>query len=214
MRALVLLLAAALPPARAEIIDSVAASVGRTVITRSDAVLQLRIQAFIDGEDARLEPSPLAQAVDRLIDQELIRREIEISRYPTPAMDEIEPLLAQVRQERFPTDASFQRALARAAITEEQLRQALLWQLTVVRFLQYRFRPAVQVPEADLAAYYRATFVPDWRKSNPAQPPPLDDVRDRIESLLAAQRSDEAMERWLAEARAQARVRIHRETLE
>ncbi|HBY64143.1 MAG TPA: hypothetical protein DEH78_30340, partial [Solibacterales bacterium] len=179
------LVALALTPAAAEVIDSVAATVGKSVITRSDAVAQIRLRAFIDNEEPSLSPKELRQAVDRLVDQALIRREIEISRYPAPSMEEVEPLLAQVRDGRFPLEDAYQQALGRAMITDEQLRQALLWQLTVLRFLEYRFRPAVQVTEQDMLAYYEGEFAAAWRKSNQGQPPPLDDLRDREGALQA-----------------------------
>src|SRR5688572_25991518 len=81
-----------------EIIDRVAVTVGPSVITESELRRELRITAFLDGRELDLGSAAKRAAGDRLIDQRLIRREIETSRYPVSSDPEaIERLLQEVR---------------------------------------------------------------------------------------------------------------------
>jgi hypothetical protein len=143
MQALALLAAAG--AGRAEIIDRVAVVIGERVITESEMLLQMRVAAFLDAEPVKLDAAGKRQAAERLIAQTLIRREMELSRAPTPNLPEADAVLATVRkQPRLAGEEKFAAELARYQIGEEDLRQQLLWQLTLLRFVEYRFRSAVE----------------------------------------------------------------------
>jgi hypothetical protein len=171
----VLALLAAAGAGWAEIIDRVAVVVGERVITESEMLLQMRVAAFLNAAPAEFDAAGKRQAAERLIAQTLIRREMELSRAAAPNPPEADALLATVRQEpRLAGEEKFAAELARYQIGEEDVRQQLLWQLTLLRFVDYRFRPAGE--------------------------------RAGSERLL-----DQELERWLKQARAQARIRFREE---
>ena len=201
------LLAAALA-VQGEIIDRTVATVGTSVVTVSDVQLHLRILAFLDHQPADLSMSEQRKAVDRLVEQALIRREVELSRYTPPDMADVDTMVERLRKSPLEDDAVFQRELAIYGITDDQIRQALLWQLTLLRFIEYRFRPGVQVSDAEVNAYYQQEVK---AKAGDRTPPALDDVRDDIEKVLTSRRVDEALNHWLEQARAQVAIRIHEE---
>ncbi len=58
-----------------------------------------------------------------------------------PASDG-DALLRRFRQEHFASAPLYQAALARYGVTEEQLQQHLIWELTALRFTEQRFRLA------------------------------------------------------------------------
>src|SRR5947209_12722763 len=60
-----------------EIIDRVAASIGRQVITEADVTDEIRVQSFIDEKAPDFSVENKRKALDRLVDQTLIRRELE-----------------------------------------------------------------------------------------------------------------------------------------
>ena len=70
--------------AHAEIIDRIAVSVGKSVITTSDIDRQIRVSAFLDGVKPDLSPANRSAIADRMVEQKLIRRELETSRFPVP----------------------------------------------------------------------------------------------------------------------------------
>jgi peptidyl-prolyl cis-trans isomerase SurA len=195
---------------RAEIVDRIVATVGSSVVTRSDVLLHLRVRAFLDGVPLNLSLAEQRKAVERLVEQALIRREVELSRYPPPDQADVDEMVDQMRKPRLESDSFYQGELARYGITDEQLRQAMLWQLTLLRFVEYRFRPGVQVSDDEIKTYYgrEAKAAPEGNA-----PPPLDDVRDEIEKILIGQRVNEALNKWLEQARSQTPIKIIEEGL-
>lgn len=195
---------------QAEIVDRVAVTVDRIVITESDIVSQLRVAALLNGEPLDLSPRARRAAARRLVEQALVQREIEITRYPAPAPKDADPVLDEIRK-RFGGAEALAAKLAEYGISEDELRRNLLRQLTVLRFIDYRFRPGIAISDSEVEQYYRNELVPQYRNSGATEPPPLEDVRDRIEEILTERRVDEALDKWLASAAAQARIEYREE---
>ena len=124
----------------AEIIDRIVVSVGNQVVTASEVRREIQMAAFLNGAEMDVSADARRKATERLIEQKLIRKEMEVGRYPGPSAAETEPLLQQVREQRFPSNEEYTRALAKYGISEPDLKAQLLWQLTVLRFVEFRFR--------------------------------------------------------------------------
>jgi hypothetical protein len=114
---------------------------------------------------------------------------------------------------RYPTDDAYEKALAEYNITDGEVRLQLQWQMTLVSFIDVRFSPEVQLKDSKIQDYYNSTYLPDWRKNNTGTPP-LDDARTEIESILTAQRTETALDRWLGQTRRQSRIRFHAEVFQ
>jgi len=198
----VLLFAAAL---RAETIDRIAATLDGQAITTSQILEDLRVAAFLNGEKPEFGAAARRGMADRLIEQLLVLREMELTRYPGPSAAEIAEPLRQVRA-RLPEEAQFQRELAAYKLTGQQLENALRRQVTLLRFIDLRFRPEVQVQESEVMQYYETVFLPEIRKKGIAPDPTYDDVRIECEEALTARLVDKRVDRWLTEARARARI--------
>jgi hypothetical protein len=80
-------------PAAAVIVDRVAATVGIKVITDSEIDLRIRLTAFQNDEKPDLSLIARRQAVERLIDQKLVEREMDVGHYPRLAAARGEALL-------------------------------------------------------------------------------------------------------------------------
>lgn len=188
----------------ADIVDRIGVTVGDSVITMNEISTQVRVAALIDGRPLKLDEASLRQAADRSVEQTLIRREIALGEYaPVPA-SAVEPVLENLKKERFHgSDAEYRKALRQYGIPEQDLKEQLLWQLTLLRFIDQRFRPGVQVPLEDIRAYYRETFVPQWQNATTAPLPPIGQAREKIEETLTQQQLDNLLDRWLNSARTQ-----------
>jgi len=173
MRA-VLLLVLLVVPALAEIIDRLAVTVDTSVITISEIVLQLRITAMLEDKPLKLDEDALREAADRLIEQTLVRREIAIADYPAPSPEAADKALQDLKQQRYGSDPVYRAALQKYGVREAALKSQLLWQLTLLRFVEVRFRPAVQIPTEEVRTYYREKFTQDWqqRSNQPVRPAP------------------------------------------
>lgn len=199
------LLAAFGGAACAEIIDRIAVSVANQVVTEDQINEEIRVTAFLNREKTTLSAKDKREAAERLIEQTLIRREIEFSRYSLPGLSEADQSVKSI-ESQYGGQADFQKALADYGITEKDLQRHLWWQLAVVGFVDYRFRPAVRVPEADVKAYYDQQAV-RWREQGVQPVPTFDDSRDKIDQMLTEQRISQALDRWLGDTRTQVEIR-------
>jgi hypothetical protein len=200
--------------ARAEIIDRIAVSVGTQVITTSDLERQIRVAAFLSGTKPDFSAAAKRAAVEGMIEQKLIRGELESSRYPAPSADETGPLLDKFKQQHFKSDEDFRKTLSEYGITEQDLRDELLWQRTMLFFVEDRFRPGVQVTDEDVREYFEKVVAPAARAAQPGTEPNLDDYRQRIIDTLTGERSNTELDRWLKEARNRTDIVYHPETLQ
>lgn len=128
-----------LPLCSAGVVDRVAIVIGKTVVTESEVLDELRLTEFINEQPLDLGPAARRAAAERLVDQELIRRELEMGGYAKPSASEADALLRKFRQSRFHSLAEYRAAMRKYGIAEEQLKQHLLWQLTAIRFTDSRF---------------------------------------------------------------------------
>ena len=119
----------------AEVVDRIMAVVSRQPITLSDvnAALLFRLVEPPAGT-----PDPLAFALDRLIDRNLMLAEVDRFQPPEPAPVEID-LRLQEMQQRAGSPAAFAKALAVTGMTREQLRAHVRDDLRIATYLNQRF---------------------------------------------------------------------------
>jgi len=199
--------------ARGDIIDRIAASVGSRVITASDLDRQIRVAAFQDGVKPDFSPARKHAVADAMIEQKLIQVELENSRYPLPDPAELAPAIEQFKKEHFKDGPQYLAALAEYGISEADFKELLLWQRTLLLFIQVRFETGVQSTAQEVEEYFAKTVKPAAEAAHPGQPVPLEDYRDQIERTLAGQRADKEMDVWLRDVRRRSNVVVHEEAL-
>ncbi|MBK7929158.1 MAG: hypothetical protein IPJ98_17265 [Bryobacterales bacterium] len=206
----VAMLAAAL--GRGEVVDRLAVSVESAAILESEILDHLRVAAFLEGKPLDVSPRARRAAANQLIELALIHREMELSRYTPPGVEIAKPLLEKFRAEHYAEAAAFQAALVKHNLREADLLRNLLLQVTVTRFVNFRFRPGVRVSEEEVAEYYRDSYVPGWESVKaPVPVPPLQEAQGEIEAILTEQRVDQAMDDWLKAARDSVRITYQEE---
>jgi hypothetical protein len=200
--------------ARAEIIERIAVSVGNRVITESDLNREIRVAAFLGGVKPDFTSAGKRATAERMVEQALIRRELETSRYPVPSAAEVAPVLEAFKKDHFPKDAEYQRALADYGIADQDVKDLLLWQRTLLLFIEVRFQSGVQVTGQDIQEYFDKVVRPAAEAAHPGQPIGLEDYRDRIEHTIAGQRADREMNTWLKDARNRTGIVFHDEVFQ
>lgn len=199
------------PASGAEILDRIAVSVGNRVITATDLDREIRVTAFLNGAKPDLSAANKRATAERMVDQKLIRHELETSRYPVPAASEVEPELDAFRKRYFTSDADYHRALGQAGITEADLKAELLWQRTLLLFIDVRFRPGVQVSDQEIQDYFDHTVAPAARAAHPGETPNLQQYRAEIEQKLTGEKVDQEVDRWLKQVRQRTEIVFHPE---
>jgi hypothetical protein len=213
MRWLILLLMAASASSAVVVLDRMAVVVGKHVIKTSDIDWDLRVTEFLNRQPLNFSSPAKRQAAERLIDQQIIRQEIVTGNYRRPPDSDATALLNNLRRDRFGgSDVSMREALQRYGLTEDQLHAQLLWQITVLRFIDQRFRPAVIVTDDEVRAYYNQHLAA-LRRQYPGDNT-SEALEPKIRSLLEGQRINENFTQWLDEARKDYRIEYKQEAFE
>jgi hypothetical protein len=180
------------------IVDGIVATVGRTVITDSMVRRALRTGALLAKTPLEETPKVWEESRNRLIEQALVKEEIRISRYTVAQPDEVRAAMEQVRGQLGGV-AGFAAKLGEYGLTEADVAENVAWQITFSRFITYRFRPAVQVTDAALRAFYER-----WKPAGAK--PAFEAAREEIEAEFIAEESSKYLDRWLNEVRQQTRI--------
>jgi hypothetical protein len=196
--------------ARAEILDRIAVSVGNRVITETDLDREIRITALLNNAKPDFSPANKRQTAERMVDQTLVRNEMQESRYLPPSAADTEAAL-QEEKTRYGDDTAYRRALAGYGVSEDDLKARLAWQLMLVRFIDVRFRPGIQVTGEEIRKYFDEHMRAGLMQAHPGQTPSVDAHRAGIEQTLIGQAANEQVEQWLKESRRRTHIQYHDE---
>jgi hypothetical protein len=199
-----LIICCLLLPARAEIIDRLAIAVGHQVITQLQLDEELRVTAMLNHKPVARSLEDRREAADRLVEQFLIKLEMELSHYTLPDTTEIDKYFQQI-EESSGGPQEFAKTLRNFNLTPEILRAHLELQLTELKFIEVRFRPDVTVTDSDVEAAYQRQ-VAAWKQSHAGQPPTLEASREPLRAMLVEEHTDAALNTWLGESRKRVRL--------
>ena len=188
-----------------ELLDRLAVSIGGEIITEQQILLHLRTAALLNGEPVRETPTDKRRAAQKLIELTLIRLEMQSNRYPLPKAADIQAAFDAIKKQRFPgSEADFQSALVKQGLTEADLKDSVKWQLAILSFIDFRFRPGVQIPEEEIRDYFQFDYP---REFGARAKRSYDQARAEILELLTQQRIDNLLDRWLSQTEASSKVR-------
>lgn len=194
------------------VLDRIAVIVGKHVIKTSDIDLDQRLTAFLNREPRHTDSADKRRSAERLIDQEIIRQEIVSGGFRRPAESQAAALEAQLTRDRFGgSTVRLREALERYGLSENDLREELLWQLTVLSFIDQRFQSAVMISDEDVRSYYNQ-HVADLRRHNP-QASSYQAAEPQIRKTLEGERVTQSFTQWLGQARNRYRIEYKQEAL-
>jgi peptidyl-prolyl cis-trans isomerase SurA len=211
--ALTLLLASFfLAPSRsaAEVIDRIVATVNGRVLLQSDLDEALCYEALLSNRSlANFTDDDRRAVLDRLIDQELLREQMKSADFRHASDAEVTARIADARKQ-YPqavTDDAWHSLLARFHITEKDMFAHVQQEIDVMRLVDARLRPAVQIDAKSIEAYYRDQFVPKLKQSG-ASEVPLAEVSAKIRELLTEEKVTQMLVSWLQTLRSEGQVHI------
>lgn len=210
MRAYLLAWVVCMGSASAEIVDRISVIIDGHIIKHSDIIKDIRLTDLLNHDTPTFSTGEQKKALARLIDQSLIRKELQAGLYSSPQPSEVDTLLQQLKQS-FGSEAAYRNALKAYLVSEEDLRKHLNWQLTVLRFINIRFASGAQIPDAEVRTYYQQ-HLPDFRR---AGEPKLDleSLRSEIEQAIAGERVNQQFFAWLDESEKKTPVTYNEEAL-
>jgi hypothetical protein len=197
-RLVVVLLATAVA-ASAAIIDQIAIVIGDSIIKDSDIDRDIRGTDFMNGVPLDLSNAARKKAASRLIDQVFIRREIESGDYPDASWKQTDQQIERLERQRFKSQAALDAALERYGFNEVDLRTLVQWQLTILSFIDIRFKPAVLVTDEDIQKYYNE-HAAELAREHPGKSS-LDDLHEQIRQILTGEGINKQFFAWLDQQR-------------
>lgn len=204
-----------MPSVRGTELDRVVAIVNGNLILDSDVDQELRLDDLEPyGEDtAKLSPAERRnKAIDRLINRELILQQAKLQpgdditdAAVTKELDALRKNIPACKQYQCETHAGWDRYLAANGFTEADLRQLWKTRMTVLSFIERRFRMGIKISPSEIKTYYDQTLLPQYAERS-ATPPPLDTISDRIQEVLLERQVSSLLNDWLQSLRAQGSI--------
>jgi len=184
----------------------VVANVNGHVVLQSDWEQEVAFEAFSNGRDPDSFTSAERKgALDRLIDQELLRDQVRPSQ--SAPTEQVAARVAEVRKLNpdCPTDETWRAKLQRYGLSESDLKKRLSDQIQLMTLVEDRLRPAIQIDQQAVESYYHDQLLPELRKAG-SRAKPLTEVFGRIRDLLAEKKMNELLTGWLANLRSESHI--------
>jgi hypothetical protein len=184
-----------------EVVDRVVTNVNGHVVLQSDWEQEVAFEALSDGRDpASFTSDERKAALDRLIDQELLREQVRPAQ-PAPA-EQVAASVAEVRKLHADsaTDDAWHATLQRYGLSQKSLEKRLSDQIQLMRLVEDRLRPSIHIDQQAVEAYYHDQLLPEMKRAG-SRATPLTEVFGRIKDLLAEKKMNELLSGWLANLR-------------
>jgi hypothetical protein len=191
----------------ADVVDRIVATVNGHVILQSDWDDAIRFEAFVEGRPLdKLSDQDRNRALDRLIDQELLREQAQGVESSQPPAEEVQQRIMDLQKEhKATTSSAWHAVLAHYGLAQKQVESWLAHDIAVLHQVEARLRPTVQIPPQTIETYYQQTFLPELRKSG-AQDVPLAQVSGKIREILTEQKVNELFTSWLQALRSESKI--------
>ena len=191
-----------------ELLDRIVASVNGHVILQSDWDDELRYECFMSGR--KLSDATAAErkaALDRLIDQEILREQMHATDVKPAGAEQIEKQIELLKSDELRAHAgeSWENALSQYQLTEKLVESHVAAELEQFQFIDTRFRPSIQISAAEIEKYYREQLVPKLPASESVS---LADSTPKIREILVQDKMNQLLSSWLEALRSQAQIRI------
>jgi parvulin-like peptidyl-prolyl isomerase len=189
------------PPQSARVVDRIVARIEGDIILQSQVRELGAFQELIDGHaesDDKL--------LEELIEQWVVETEATASHFPQPAQSEVDRELARLKGQ-FASPEKYESRLNELGLSADQVRQLLSRQIYVERYLDYKFRPSVQIEPADIDAYYQKELLPELAKNK--QPAPgRAGVEQQIREVLIQRGISGLTVKWLDDTKSRLKIEI------
>jgi len=189
------------------IVDRVVRSVNGHVVLQSDWEQEIAFEALMDGRQPdSFTTAERNAALDRLIDQELLREQVRPGQ--PPPSSEVAARVAEVRklQPGWTTEEGWHSALQRYGLTQSALEARLSDEVQLMKLVEDRLRPSIQIDQKAVESYYHDQLLPQLEKAG-ENAKPLTEMYGRIRTLLAEKKMNELLSGWLASLRSGSNIR-------
>jgi peptidyl-prolyl cis-trans isomerase SurA len=186
-----------------DVIDRIVAVVNGHIILQSQWDENLAYEALLNHRPPKsFTIEQRKAALDRLIDQELIRQQSRPADFRSASAAEVDRRMSDLRQQYagVTDDAAWKVMLAQYGLSESDVRENLANELDELRTVDAHLRPGLQIDSRSVESYYREKLLPELRAKGSEQVP-LADVAPKIKEILAQQKMNDLLIGWLRSLR-------------
>jgi len=188
-----------------ELLDRIVVTVNGNALLQSDWDGELRYESFMAARPVdEVTPSDRENALNRIIDQELLREQMrpaDLKPASAAAVEtELDFLKAQYQREH--AGQSWNASLDQHGITESDVRAHVQAELNQLRAIDLRLRPSVQVDRAAVEGYYKEKIVSQTGKQSMT----LAEAEPKIREILVQEQMNQLLDSWLESLRSQAKI--------
>ena len=191
------------PPQSARVVDRIVARIEDDIILQSQVrelgAFQQLIEGHVESDDKLLK---------ELIEQWVVETEATASHFPQPAQSEVDRELARL-QGQFANPEKYASRLSELGLSADQVRQMLSRQIYVERYVDYKFRPSVQIEPADVDSYYKKELLPELARNNQPAPDPAA-VEQQIREVLIQRGISDLTVKWLDDTKSRLKIEIEK----
>ena len=184
-----------------QVVDRIVARIEDDIITLSEVRELGRYQQLVQGR-AESDDRLLAE----LINQWVVNSEATAARFPRPIEAEVDRELDGL-EKQFASPEAYRARLRELGLSAAAVRRLVERQLYLLRYLDYKFRPAAQVDAEAIEKDYREQLTPQLTAAGQTVPP-LESVEDEIRELLTERQIGERTSRWLDETRSRLKIEL------
>ncbi|HWZ83356.1 MAG TPA: SurA N-terminal domain-containing protein [Terriglobales bacterium] len=189
-----------------QVVDRMVANVNGHILLQSDWEEEMAFESFVNARPLdSFTAEERKAALDRLIDQELLREQVRPSE-SAPA-DEISARVKEVRKLHpdAVTDEGWRAALQHCGLTQTELEKRLGESIQLMRLVEARLRPSIQIDQKAVESYYHDQLIPELKKAG-GKEVALPEVFGHIRNVLAEQRLNQLLQGWLASLRSSSHI--------
>jgi hypothetical protein len=184
-------------------VDRLIAAVNGVAITEGDLDMARSLNAIIFyGKNTAT--GSRREEIERLIDQELMRQELKNFSVSGEEESSVEARMQSLR-DAYASKGGLSALLKQIGLQESELISYIRLESSIVRFVDFRFRPFVSVSADEIRAYYETRLKPQLLESKIALPP-LDQVIAKIETVVKEEKINSVLDQWMKDIRRNSRI--------
>jgi hypothetical protein len=197
------------------VLDRVVAVINGDVLLESDVNEEMRFSALepFQADPGRNTPQ---RAMRRLINRSLMLEQMKDQQQfnitvtdadVQKSLEELRSHLPVCAKYDCKTDAGWKAFLAANGLTAQEVDAHWKQRLTILKFIDLRFRTGIRIPQQSIEDYYTKSVVPVFQQQHQT-PPPLKQVTSRIQEVLLQQQVNGLLRDWLKSLRDEGSVQI------
>jgi peptidyl-prolyl cis-trans isomerase SurA len=187
-------------------IDRLLVAVNGKVITEWDLELTRRLSSIIDYDRNDKQETRDAE-ISRLADLELMRQELKNFSVIQDDEGSVDARLRSLRQ-AYADKGGLAFLLKQLGLQESELRSYFQLESSILKFVDFRFRPFVAISQNEIKDYYESRLTPQLKKAG-IELPPLPQVSTEIEGILREEKVNSMLDQWILEIRRNSRIEFY-----